>query len=123
VVVSGEGWIMVWTNTAGFGPEARPSTDPTSTTQLTAEQIKDLFSRLQVVNTASLPHAPLSGGECGTRLAFRFCDGCATTTLDYAVPESVTPEMEQVWAWFDQIQGINGGTNPRYYCSLEYGSR
>ncbi|MBN2574653.1 MAG: hypothetical protein JXP73_08800 [Deltaproteobacteria bacterium] len=38
-------------------------------------------------------------------------------TVEYGMPQSVTPEMEQVWSWFDQLAGINGGTNPRNYCA------
>jgi len=80
--------------------------------------MNDLFSRLTGVDVAALPHDPVSGLErCRPFLYFRLCADCAPTTLSYPAPESVSPEMESVWAWFDQIVATGFLANPRYFCA------
>jgi hypothetical protein len=66
---------------------------------------------------ASLPHAPLATNGCSASLYLRPCDTCTPTTLSYGSPESLTPEMESVWSWFDTILGDDGRANPRYFCA------
>jgi hypothetical protein len=117
VVVSGAGWAKIWDSTAEFSPASAPSTNPTVTDKLTGTQIDDLYSRLVAATTASLPHAPLETYGCTGILYFQPCLECKPKTLSYSMPQSVTPEMEQVWSWFDQLPGINGATNPRSYCA------
>ena len=116
VVVSGAGWAKIWDSAAEFSPALSPSANPTLTDKLTGTQIDDLYARLQAMNVASLPHAPLETYGCTGILYFQPCLECKPTTLEYSMPQSVTPEMEQVWSWFDQLPGINGYTNPRNYC-------
>jgi hypothetical protein len=71
------------------------------------------------MNMTSLPHAPLTAAVCYPLLYFQLCSGCAATTLDYAAPESIMPEMDSVWTWFDGISGLNALTNPRHYCGFQ----
>jgi hypothetical protein len=49
-------------------------------------------------------------------LYLRFCQGCAVSVVRYAVPEQVTPELEPLWSFFDQIVGAAAVSNPRNYC-------
>jgi hypothetical protein len=119
VVSAAGGWLRSWNRTYAFSPESPPA-DPTGTYEVDRTQINDLFSRLAAVDVAALPHAPLSGWECYPNLYFRLCAGCAATKLSYPIPDSVAPEMESVWSWFDQIAGLTVATNPRYYCGLDF---
>ncbi len=66
----------------------------------------------------ALPHAGTSGSDCGTRLYFQHNAETRPLTLNYATPSNVAPEMEEVWAWFDQILGADARTNPRNYCNF-----
>jgi hypothetical protein len=47
----------------------------------------------------------------------RPCDTCTPPTLTYGSPESLTPEMESVWSWFDTVLGVDSSANPRGYCT------
>ena len=74
--------------------------------------------RAQPFLLASLPHAPVAGLErCRPSLYLRLCARCPATTLTYPAPESVSPEMESVWVWFDQIMTTATTGNPRNYCA------
>jgi hypothetical protein len=122
VVVSGKGWADTWDNVRGFlgsTPETPPSS-ATGTYQPTQTETDDLFSRLAQVNFSSLPHPGSTGFECYPRLYLRLCEGCAVTTLQYRVPQDLVPEMEWVWAWFDDLLGPDARTNPRNYCNLSF---
>ncbi len=66
----------------------------------------------------ALPHAGTGGSDCGTRLYFQHNAETRPLTLNYASPSNVAPEMEEVWAWFDQILGAGARTNPRNYCNF-----
>jgi hypothetical protein len=120
VVVSGKGWADTWDNTPGFSssPETPPSS-ATGTYTLTRAQTDDLFARVALVNMSSLPHPSSLGYECSPRLYFRLCEGCTATTLPYAVPQELEPEMDPVWLWFDQFLGSSAMTNPRNYCNWD----
>jgi len=117
VVVSGKGWADVWQRTYGFSPETPPSS-ATKTYTLTSAQTDDLFARLAAINFSSLPHPGLQGWECYPRLYFRLCEGCTATTLSYPVPEALSPEMDPVWLWFEQVFGDYTYAKPSFYCAL-----
>jgi hypothetical protein len=110
------GSIQWWTNTDPFPPETPPYSATTASKGLTRIQVSDLFRRLAAVDMASLPHEPLPTNGCSGSLYLRPCDTCTPTTLTYASPESLTPEMESVWSWFDTILGVDSQANPRCYC-------
>jgi hypothetical protein len=121
VVVSGKGWADTWDSVAGFcldSPETPPS-NATGTYTLTKTQTDDLFSRLAAVNVSSLPHSSSLNYECYPVLYFRLCEGCATTTLEYHVPQQLEPEMDPVWLWFDQLLTASANTNPRNWCDWD----
>ena len=108
-----------WDSTEGFEPESPPA-NPMASYEIDRTQMNDLFSRLAALDVASLPHDPVSGLErCRPYLYFRLCAGCTPTTLSYPAPESVSPEMESVWSWFDQIvkPALYPMINPRYFCA------
>jgi hypothetical protein len=113
------GWLRTWSSTERFAPESPPA-KAESTHELNRTQLNDLFTRLAAVDVDALPHAPLAGLErCHPTLYFRLCADCAPKTLSYPAPESVSPELASVWAWFDQIvtTGLLPAVHPRYFCS------
>ena len=117
VVVSGAGWADTWSSVSYFSPMSPPSS-ATGTYTLSSAQVDDLFSRVAVVNTTSLPHAPTSSVECSVLVYYIGCKSCLSYSVNYTVPAQVSPEMESVWAWFDQFLGASAATNPRNYCNL-----
>jgi hypothetical protein len=114
IVVSGAGWADTWTQVAGFLPETPPS-GATGTYNLTAAELADLFGRLASVDFTLLPHSGISV-ECTSTLYFRQCTVCPATRISYYQAAQMTPELEPVWAWFDQLLTATGATNPRTYC-------
>jgi hypothetical protein len=112
--------MMTWNNTPGFEPAREPSTNRDGVLKPTSAQVRDLFTRLATVleQAGSLPHAGTGGGDCITRFYFQHNAETRPLTLDYVTPSNVAPEMEQVWAWFDQILGATARTNPRTYCDF-----
>lgn len=115
VVVSGAGWMDTWTSVQAFAPTAPPSNASSSTT-LTSDQVNDLFGRFASSGVAALPHPPTSGVECGVGISYTACQGCSALTVSYTIPAQVSPEMDSVWAWFDQALGADATANPRNYC-------
>jgi hypothetical protein len=121
IVVSGRGWADIWTQTPGFvrdTPETPPSS-PTQTYTLTAVEVDDLFARLASVDFTQLPHPSTSSAECYPALYLRLCTGCKYIKLNnYYAPSQLLPEMESVWAWFDQLLTASSSANPRNYCNF-----
>jgi hypothetical protein len=114
---SGTGGVLKrHANTAAFPPEKPPISPTIPFDSVTRLQVSDLFRRLEAVDLAALPHAPSSTGGCSASLYIRSCTTCAPTTLTYGSPESLTPEMESVWSWFDTILGTNDWAKPRTFC-------
>ena len=80
-------------------------------------QLDDLFARLAAVDLASLPHPDTNAANCTALLLLKACFGCTMKTLSYSSATQLVPEMEPVWAWFDQVLGSSTiATNPRNYC-------
>ena len=115
------GVLKRYANTAAFPPETPPFSVTTPSDSVTRAQVSDLFRRLQAVDMAALPHAPSSASGCTASLYIRSCTTCTPTTLTYGSAESLTPEMESVWSWFDTILSASPWANPRYFC-LEIGA-
>jgi hypothetical protein len=115
LVVSAAGWAKAWDRVNAFSPESPPS-ETAATYALTLDQTNGLFLRAAGVNTSVLPHEPSVGSDCYAMLYLRFCQGCAVSVVRYAVPEQVTPELEPLWSFFDQIVGAAAVANPRNYC-------
>ncbi|MBN2574821.1 MAG: hypothetical protein JXP73_09670 [Deltaproteobacteria bacterium] len=121
VVVSATGgWMRAWSSTERFEPESPPA-NPTIPDEFDRTQMNDLFSRLAALDVDSLPHAPLDDSQgCRASLYFRLCAGCAPKTITYPSSESVSPEMESVWSWFDQIVTpaiYPAVSSPRQFCA------
>ena len=117
IVVSGAGWADTWSSVNYFSPMSPPSS-ATGTYTLSSTQVDDLFARVVGVNTTSLPHAPTSAAECTVLVYYIGCKSCSTFSITYTVAAQVSPEMESVWAWFDQFLGASAATNPRNYCNF-----
>jgi hypothetical protein len=114
---SGTGGVLKrYYNTAAFPPETPPFSATTPSDSVTRLQVSDLFRRLQAVDMAALPHAPSSTSGCTASLYIRSCTTCTPTTLTYGSAESLTPEMESVWSWFDTVLGTATWAKPRYFC-------
>jgi len=116
ILISGAGLVSTWTDVQGFLPDGLPPYTPDTST-LTAAQVDDLFTRLASVDFSQLPH-PGTKGDCSPWLYFRSCDTCVATGLHYDTAAELAPEMEPVWAWFDQLLTATAATNPRNYCKL-----
>jgi hypothetical protein len=116
ILISGAGLVSTWTDVQGFLPDALPPYTPDTST-LTPAQVDDLFTRLASVDFSQLPH-PGAKGDCSPWLYFRLCDTCVATGLYYDTAAELAPEMEPVWAWFDQLLTATAATNPRNYCKL-----
>ncbi len=115
VVVSGSGWADTWSSVSSFSPMTPPS-NATGTYTLTTAQVNDLFARVAGANTSSLPHAIVTAAECSVLVYYVGCKSCSTFSISYTVAAQVSPEMESVWTWFDQLLGASAATNPRNYC-------
>jgi hypothetical protein len=84
---------------------------------LSNAQLDDLFARLAAIDLDSLPHPDPSAAGCTASLLLKACLGCTMKTLSYASASQLVPEMEPVWAWFDEVLGSSTiSTNPRNYC-------
>jgi hypothetical protein len=118
ILISGAGWAYTWTNVQGFLPDYPPYTPYTpDTSTLTPAQVDDLFTRLASVDFSQLPHLGAKG-DCSPWLYFRPCDTCVATGVHYDTAAELAPEMEPVWAWFDQLLTATATTNPRNYCKI-----
>ena len=55
----------------------------------------------------------------GPWAAWRDCAACVGSYKDVAMASQWLPEMEPVYAWFDQALGsADGALNPRSYCEI-----
>jgi hypothetical protein len=117
IVVTGRGWYaastdMVWEHTSSILFDGTPSYG------LTNAQLDDLFARLAAINFSSLPHASTAATGCTAKLIVGTCLGCEWIELEYTSAAQLAPELEPVWAWFDQVLGSPTiATNPRTYCA------
>jgi len=120
VIDAAGGWIKLWNNVPAFAPDEVPAANPDGIRKLTAAQTRDLFSRVGPLyqQLASLPHAGTGGFECGVTLYFQLGLEVRPETLKYPTPASVSPEMDPLWTWFDQLLGATDPANPRRYCDL-----
>lgn len=113
---SGGGTVLTWDSVDLFPPEM-PVSGYAGSYTVTADVMKDLFTRLANVDFSSLPH-PASVVECSPRLYFRQCKNCPATLLNYNRASQLVPEIESVWSWFDSVLTAASPTNPRNYCRL-----
>jgi hypothetical protein len=116
VIVSGIGYYAAEPDAPAITALMDPGGAPTWS--LSNDQIDDLFARLATIDFSSLPHATSGTPTCTATLEVFMCRTCGQKTLTYSSPAQVAPEMEPVWAWFDQLLGSPTiVTNPRTYCS------
>jgi hypothetical protein len=120
VVNASTEWAGTWDNVPGFlgsSSSPRPTTAANQNYSPSRAQTDELFSRLAQVNFSVLPH-PGSGSciEAYPALYFRLCQDCAATTFKYDSASRLSPEMDPVWAWFDQLIGASANTNPHNWC-------
>jgi hypothetical protein len=116
VVVSGIGYYAASTEAPALA--ALLDLSGTPTWSLSNDQIDTLFARLGALDFSALPHATAGTPTCKATLEVRLCRTCSQKTLTYSSAAQVAPEMEPVWAWFDELLGSQTvATNPRTYCS------
>jgi hypothetical protein len=116
LAVFGDGSVHVWSSIPGFDPKTPPTTAPSLTFTVTAAQLADLFARWAGTSLSGLPH-PGGGAECYATVFVSPCPTCETSTLSYNQDTQVSPEMMNVWNWFDTNLFSNGtAAYPRSYC-------
>jgi hypothetical protein len=117
IIVMGRGFYAAGTDTPYRDPSAL-IWDETPSYSLTNAQLDDLFAHLAALDVAALPHAASGTATCNATLIFSTCGTCTRRELTYSSAAQLAPEMEPVWAWFDQVLGsATVATNPRTYCS------
>jgi len=117
IIVLGKGWYAAGTSTSWQDYQAMIF-DGTPSYGLSNAQLSDLSARLAALDLTSLPHASAGTSNCSAMLTFSTCSSCKTQTLAYSSSTQLAPEMEHVWAWFDQVLGSSSAAiNPRTYCA------
>jgi hypothetical protein len=119
VLSAAGGWVKLWNNVPGFDPKEAPTVNPDGIHKLTSNQTQELLLLIGSMyqQMGSLPH-PGTGGECGVTLYSQLGLETRPETLKYPTPASVSPEMEPLWAWFDELLGTSAPASPRRYCDL-----
>jgi hypothetical protein len=118
IVVAGTGWYAASTSApwADLPDWALNVSNPSY--GLSNAQLDDLAVRLEALDLSVLPHPSASPANCSAKLSFTTCTGCTGGTISYSAAAQLAPEMERVWAWFDQVLGSSSAaTNPRNYCA------
>jgi len=111
------GMLYKWSSTPAFPPESQPASLSLASTSVPSYKLTDLWKRLAALNTTAMPHEPLATNGCTAIFYFRLCRTCTGTTLTYGAPASLTPEMEPIWSWLDDVIGsASSRYHPRNYC-------
>lgn len=132
------GAVMLWQAPGGFagtGPAVRVRSDgevwiwrsapelmltgttpiPDSTLRVSPELAADLFTRWDRVNLSGLPHGPSAAADCYPSVTVQRCATCMPVRLRYTSPAQLSPEMTEVWAWFDANAPAS---RPRTFCAF-----
>ncbi len=112
VMVRGDGTVLAWAMVREFDAVGAPPPDYTET-RVTTAQVDDLFARWERVSRSGLPHGPMRSNECYPSVSVQRCPACAPERIRYSHPDQLTPEMTEVWAWF---QAHTPGVNPAGFC-------
>ena len=118
IVVVGTGWYAASTSAPwAYLPDwALNVSNPSY--GVSNAQLEDLAVRLEALDPSVLPHSSSNPANCSAKLSYTTCSGCTDATLSYSSAAQLAPEMERVWAWFDQVLGSSTvATNPRNYCA------
>lgn len=99
VMITGDGVARGWINQPAFDPLGPPPPNDTRVS-LRGAQVDDLFDRWSRVSPGALPHGPRSAGDCYPSVTVTTCDTCAPVRIEYRHPAQISPEMDEVWAWF-----------------------
>jgi hypothetical protein len=117
IIVMGRGFYAAGTDTPYQDPSALLWNE-TPSYSLSNAQLDDLFARLQAIDFAALPHATSGTATCNATLMVSMCGTCPRIDLRYSSAAQLAPEMDPVWAWFDEVLGSpTVATNPRTYCA------
>jgi hypothetical protein len=111
VEVLGSGVVHGWSY--GSDPSHRA---PDFTGSVSVAAATDLFARVAAVDLAALPHGA-DTAECGVSGTVLGCAGCDEKELDYNTADQVTPEMNDVWAWFAEQPSL-ATYSPAQYCTF-----
>jgi hypothetical protein len=115
VEVHGSGIVNLWTSTDGLTLHQATGWDVQI--QLSGQEIDELFLLLANVDFASLPHPINIGVECYQRLELEPCSDCEPIVLEYELPDQLRPEMNEVYAWFDEKLANQPITPPSEFCA------
>ena len=114
VEVFGDGVVRVWEQTAAQRPLETAGWDRQM--QLSRAEVQALFARLAQVDFAALPHPTDEWVECYPHLYFRLCSECPMRSFQYTLASQLRPEMNEVYAWFDERLGQEAYVSPSSYC-------
>jgi hypothetical protein len=117
IIVRGDGNVRVWDSVSPFEPAGAPSAAPSATHSLKAAQAAELFKLWASTDLASLPH-PGGGAECDAVVYVKMCASCDAQTLRYQQAKTLSPEMENVWSWFEKNLPNARSAQTRYYCAF-----
>lgn len=112
VMVTGDGVVRAWTMQRGFDALGTPPPDATET-RVSPAQVDDLFARWERAPLTGLPHGPSRPSDCYPTVTVQRCATCMPVRLAYQHPDQLTPEMNEVWGWF---QSTTPGIDPARYC-------
>lgn len=115
LTINSTGTMKLWNAVPQFVATGAPTTPPDRTIMLTAPQLDDLITRWNGTTKEGLPHAHVAA-ECNAVVYFLPCVTCTEARINYNVAAQLTPEMEDVWKWFDATLSSGDATNPRNYC-------
>lgn len=119
VEVLGSGIMHVWEQATGQTPFQTANWD--REIQLSPGEVEMLLERLAQVDFAALPHPTDGWVECYPRLYLRLCSDCPMRTLEYMLASQLQPEMNEVYAWFDERLGQDAYVSPSGYCMWAFG--
>jgi hypothetical protein len=97
----------------GTDSSGRP---PDFTGSVSVAAAADLFARVAAVDLAALPHGA-DTAECEVSGLVLPCASCTEQDLDYNTADQVTPEMDDVWAWFNANASLVA-YSPAAYCAF-----
>lgn len=101
VRVEDNGAVSIWTSVSELSLDG-PSPAPDRRLALSSYVVESLFSRWSRVDRRGLPHAPNVSSDCYPSVTARRCATCEAETLRYQGPAQLTPEMNEVWGWFEE---------------------
>jgi hypothetical protein len=94
-----DGTVNLWAGTTLLQPHKTSS--PSTVLKLTPSQVQDLFTLLNTIDFAKLPHTG-SGKDCQNQFHLENWPTAATVDLAYKNAGELKPELDAVYLWLQQ---------------------